>query len=242
MLAIGASAIVGLTAGTTHAAPAEGPPAEPESVNYTATSHPENTVISTDSGSMVNENGVFKIKAVDGTTVAGQELSFRVDDFVFPIAADIAGNTATLTPKLDLEHATYKPVALPFDEEANWKSPYMREKDAWSRLGSTISMGAGLGTLVGGIGGAGIGCVLGGIAGATVASATIVGMFGPFIPAAAVGCIGGIVAAGALGTVAGQIFVTAPMAIMAAVQYFTTINEPFTPPPPGAPSGGGGGE
>ncbi|MGV9434238.1 hypothetical protein ACWDWR_31895, partial [Nocardia sp. NPDC003354] len=73
-------------------------------------------------------------------------------------------------------------------------------------------------------------CVLGGIIGATVASATIVGLFGPFLPAAAVGCIGGVLAIGALGTVAGQIFVTAPVALGAAIQYFTTINQPFTPP------------
>lgn len=36
--------------------------------------------------------------------------------------------------------------------------------------------------LVGGIAGGAIGCVLGGIVGATVASATIIGLFGPFIP------------------------------------------------------------
>jgi len=54
-------------------------------------------------------------------------------------------------------------------------------------------------------------------------------MFGPFIPAAAVGCLGGILAIGALGTLAGQILVTAPVAIAALVQYFTTINQPFTP-------------
>ena len=83
------------------------------------------------------------------------------------------------------------------------------------------------------LGGAAVGCVLGGIAGATIAAATIIGMFGPFIPAAAIGCLGGIVAIGALGTAAGQLLVTAPLALMAAVQYFTTINEPApaTPAP-----------
>lgn len=74
--------------------------------------------------------------------------------------------------------------------------------------------------------------MLGGIAGATVAAATIVGMFGPFIPAAAVGCLGGILAVGALGTLAGQLFVTAPIAVAALVQYFTTVNQPFVPPVP----------
>jgi hypothetical protein len=75
----------------------------------------------------------------------------------------------------------------------------------------------------GGIGGGVLGCILGGIAGATIASATIVGLFGPFIPAAAVGCI---VAVGAVGVLAGQILVTAPVAIGAVIQYLTTINQP----------------
>ncbi|WP_280267494.1 hypothetical protein [Nocardia wallacei] len=219
-------AALGVTAGTVNAAPA----ADEGVVNYKATTTETHTVISTDGGSLVNENGVFKIKAANGTTLAGQELNFRVDDFVFPIAADISGNTATLTPQFDMAHATYKPVALPFEESAPWKTPYDREQAAFNRMKDTISTGAAIGTLVGGIGGGAVGCILGGIAGATVASATIVGLFGPFIPAAAVGCLGGIIAIGALGTLAGQLLITAPVAIAAAAQYFTTINQPFNPP------------
>ncbi|WP_040744423.1 hypothetical protein [Nocardia transvalensis] len=219
-------AAIGVTAGTVNAAPA----ADEGAVNYKATTTETNTVISTDSGSLVNENGVFKIKAANGTTLAGTDLSFRVDDYVFPIAADISGNTATLTPQFDLQHASYQPVALPFEDQAPWKTPYDRELAAFTRLKDTISTGATIGTLVGGIGGGAIGCVLGGIAGATVASAAIIGLFGAFIPAAAIGCLGGIIAIGALGTLAGQLLITAPVAIAAAAQYFTTINQPFVPP------------
>ncbi|MGY0499314.1 hypothetical protein ACWZHB_12575 [Nocardia sp. FBN12] len=126
----------------------------------------------------------------------------------------------------------YRPTTtLPYEEKAPWKSEYEREQAAWNRMTSTIGMGASIGTLVGGLTGAGVGCVLGGIAGATVAAATIVGMFGPFIPAAAVGCLGGILAIGALGTVTGQLLVTAPVAILAAAQYFTTINSPMPSAP-----------
>ncbi|WP_218024405.1 hypothetical protein [Nocardia lijiangensis] len=35
----------------------------------------------------------------------------------------------------------------------------------------------------------------------------------------------------ALGTVTGQLLVTAPVAILAAAQYFTTINTPMPPAP-----------
>ncbi|MGK8487970.1 hypothetical protein [Nocardia asiatica] len=219
-------AALGVTAGTVNAAPA----AEAEgAVNFTAHSTETQSIITTDAGSMVVEDGTFKVKAANGDVLTGMPLTFRVDEFEFPIAAEIADRTATLTPQFDLAHATYKPVALPFEDKAPWKSEYDREVAAFNRLKDTISTGAAIGTLVGGIGGGAVGCVLGGIAGATVASATIIGLFGPFIPAAAIGCLGGILAIGALGTLAGQLLITAPVAIGAAIQYFTTINQPFTP-------------
>ncbi|WP_405159566.1 hypothetical protein OG203_24180 [Nocardia sp. NBC_01499] len=221
-------AALGVTAGTVNAAPA--PEADQGAVNFTASSTPTQTIVSTDAGSMVVEDGAFKIKAANGTTLAGTDLKFRVDDFMFPIAADISGNSATLTPQFEMDKAVYKPVALPFEDKAPWKSEFDREQAAFNRMKDTIAMGATIGTLVGGLGGAAVGCVLGGILGATAAAATIVGMFGPFIPAAAVGCLGGIIAVGALGTVAGQLLITAPVAIGAAIQYFATTSGPFTAP------------
>ncbi len=214
-----------------YAAASPGTNPHPGAVNYTATTNRNSTIITTDAGSLTKDNDTLEIKAPNGTVLAGTALTFRVDDFEFPIAAEIHDRTATLTPQFDLAHATYKPVALPFEDQAPFKTQYDREQAAWNRLSSTILMGATVGTLVGGISGGAVGCLLGGIAGATVAAATIVGLFGPFVPAAAVGCIGGIVAVGALGTLAGQLLVAAPVAVMAAVQYFTTINQPFPAKP-----------
>ncbi|MBF6207391.1 hypothetical protein IU483_25370 [Streptomyces gardneri] len=205
-------------------------PGAEEAVGFTAHATDTQSIITTDAGSMVVEEGVFKIKAANGDVLTGTPLTLRVDDFEFPIVAYIAGRTATLTPQFDMAHAVYKPVALPFEDKAPWKNDYDREQAAWARMTSTIVMGATIGTLIGGIGGGAVGCVLGGIAGATVASAAIVGLFGAFIPAAAIGCLGGIIAIGALGTLAGQILVTAPVAIGAAIQYFTTINQPSVAP------------
>ncbi|WP_067462383.1 hypothetical protein [Nocardia amamiensis] len=216
---------------STEADPGEADSAKAEAVGFTAYATETSSVITTDAGSLVVEDHTLKIKAADGTVIAGTPLTFRIDDFEFPIAAQISDRTATLTPQFDMAHATYKPVALPFEDKAPWKTEYDREQAAWSRMTSTIGMGASIGTLVGGIGGASVGCILGGIAGATIAAATIAGMFGPFIPAAAVGCLGGIVAIGALGTLAGQILVTAPVAIGAAIQYFTTVNSPMPSKP-----------
>ncbi|MBY8861191.1 hypothetical protein K7711_32270 [Nocardia sp. CA2R105] len=220
------SAALGVTA-----APAGAAPAPSGTVDYRATTNAHSTIISTDAGSMTADNGVFKIKAANGKVLAGTDLSFRVDDFVFPIAAQIHDRTATLTPQFDLAHATYKPVDLPYQDSAPWKTPYDREQAAWNRMASTVGTGATVGTLVGGVAGGAVGCLLGGIAGATVAAATIVGLFGSFIPAAAVGCLGGILAVGALGTLAGQLLVTAPVTVMAAIQYFTTITAPMPTSP-----------
>ncbi|MGW0250785.1 hypothetical protein ACWDYH_29540 [Nocardia goodfellowii] len=220
-------AALGVTAGTVNAAPAE---AGPEAINFTAQSTDTQSIISIDSGSLVVEDDALKIKAADGTTVAGTPLKFKVDEFEFPIAAQVSDRTATLTPQLDMDKAVYKPVALPFEDKAPWKTEYDRELAAFNRMKDTIAMGATIATLVGGLGGAAVGCVLGGVLGGAVVGGTIVGLFGPFIPAALAGCLGGAAAMGALGTIAGQIFITAPVAIGAVIQYFATVNAPFVPP------------
>lgn len=204
------------------------PDSDQKPVNYTATSTDTSTIVTTDSGSLVVEEGVFKVKAANGTVLAGTELSFRVDNFVFPIAADISDRTATLTPKFDTEHAVYKPVALPYEDQAPWRTEYEREQAAWARLASTLTMGAGIGAMVGGIGGAAVGCVIGGV--------TLAALTGPLAMMFGVGplagCLMGAAAVGFLGTVAGQVFITAPIMILAAIQYFTTINSPAPKPAP----------
>ncbi|MEV0461345.1 hypothetical protein AB0I30_07720 [Nocardia tengchongensis] len=222
---IAACALIAATTVTAGVAAAE-PEVDQSGVGYAAVSSENGTTISTDSGSLVASDGVFEIKSATGRTLAGAELAFRVDDFVFPIEAAIDGRTATLTPRFDIAHASYQPVALPFESQAPWKTDYEREQAAWNRMTTTMQMGGTLGAAVGAIGGAAVGCILGGIAGATVASAAIIGLFGAFIPAAAIGCIGGMMAVGPLGTIAGTLLVSAPIAVLAAAQYFTTINAP----------------
>ncbi|MFE2956709.1 hypothetical protein [Nocardia tengchongensis] len=216
---------MGITAGTVNAAPA----ADNNGViNYTATTSETSSVIRTDAGSMVVEDGTFKIKAADGTVVAGMPLNFRVNDFEFPIAAEIADHTATLTPQYDMDHATYKPVAeakdvnLPYEDQAPWKSDYDREQAAWNRMKDTIALGATIGTVVGGIGGAAVGCAMGAVvfAAATAPLATMFGV-GPLA-----GCFIGASTVGFLGTIAGNLLVTAPVAIASAYNYFVTINQP----------------
>ncbi|APA94901.1 hypothetical protein [Nocardia seriolae] len=232
------TAAVGITAGTVNAAPAATNDAAP--IDYTATQTETGVTIRTDGGSMVVEDGIFKIKGADGTVLTGAPLKFQVDDFTFPIAAEISDHTATLTPQVEMDKATYTPqnvkdVALPYEDQAPWKSDYDREQAAFNRMKDTIGTGATIGTLVGGLGGAALGCIIGaGVAAgfATIGSAGILmAMFVPLLGAAGAGCIVGAGALGFVGTLAGQLFITAPVAIAAAIQYFSTINEPHIQAP-----------
>lgn len=72
------------------------------------------------------------------------------------------------------------------------------------------------------IGGA-AGCIVGGAVAAPTAVLTAV--FGPLA-----GCVAGALVLAPVGALGGAIFVGAPVAIGAAIQYFSTINAPFTPP------------
>ncbi|MFE6923048.1 hypothetical protein ACFVAV_18610 [Nocardia sp. NPDC057663] len=218
-----ASTALAITAGASHAD--AGPDSGSESVNYVASVSDTVATVEVDKGSLVVERGVLQIVGAGGTVLAGTELSFRVDDFVFPIDVVVADRMATLTPRYSLDRAQYKPVALPYEDQATWKNEYDREKDAWSRMTSTIALGASVGTLTGAIGGAAVGCALGGVTGA-VLSGALATMFAA-LPSGVQGCIAGVGAGGFLGALAGQLFVTAPVAIAAAAQYFTTINQPM---------------
>lgn len=225
MIAAGVATVLGITAAGADADPnpADGPA-------FSAVTAGDSAVITVESGSLVQQGNVLEVRSEDGTVLAGTELSFRLDDFVLPITAEIHDRTATLTPRLDPRQAVYQPKPLPVADPISWSSAAEREQAAWGRLTSSIGMGAMLGAMVGTIGGAAAGCLFGSLTGATIAAATIVGMFGPFLPAAALGCLGGIAAVGPLGAVAGQLFVTAPIAVAAAIQYFITINEPLGSP------------
>ncbi|RMI34235.1 hypothetical protein [Nocardia stercoris] len=219
-------AAIGVTAGTVHAAPAEAPG---QTIGYHVDLTTTGATVTTDGGSLVDDNGVLEVRSDDGTVGGAAPLAVRVDDFTFPIAAQINGNTATLTPQYDLAHATYTPqdVDLPFQDSAPWKTPYDREVAAWTRLATTVGVGGVVGTATGAVAGAAIGCAAGAVAtGLTVA--TITALFGG-LGGAAVGCLAGASVVGFLGTVIGALVVTLPVAVGAIAQYFTTINAPFVP-------------
>ncbi|MFH5209321.1 hypothetical protein [Antrihabitans spumae] len=225
------TAATGISAGTAYAAPAPAPGQEAPlsidiapSVNYTAYQNGASAVITIDNaGKLIVANGNFEIRSNSGQTLAGVPLEYSIDDIAFPIDASIDGNTATLTPSTDPARAYYKPVALPFENQAPWKTPYEREVAAWTRLTQTITLGTGIGAISGAVIGGAAGCIVGGAVAAPTAVLTAV--FGPLA-----GCVAGALVLAPVGALGGAIFVGAPVAIAAAIQYFSTINAPFTPP------------
>ncbi|MGW4094633.1 hypothetical protein ACWEH3_32930, partial [Nocardia sp. NPDC004718] len=95
-VAAGLVAAVGIASGSAGAQPGAD-----DAVGFTAHATDTQSIVTTDAGSMVVEDGLFKIKAANGAVLAGMPLTFRVDEFEFPIAAEVADHTATLTPQFD---------------------------------------------------------------------------------------------------------------------------------------------
>ncbi|MGW4094627.1 hypothetical protein [Nocardia sp. NPDC004750] len=181
------------------------------------------TIVSADQvagGSQILMRQVWEREGSDKPIVVAE---FNVNNVAFPIDVQIDKHTARLTPSLDPARAQTKPVALPFQDQAPWKTPYDREVAAFSRMADTITVAGVVGGVAGAIGAGVIGCLLGGV---TVAAATspVAMMFGAG-PVA--GCLIGAGALAPVGAVAGALFVGAPVATAAVIQYFTTINEPF---------------
>ncbi len=205
-----------ITAGAGFATADPAAATDPE-VHYRAANTGAAAVITVDSGTMAVDDGVFTIKSASGRVLAGIPLAYRIEGVTYPVAAVIGGNTATLTP-----------TAMPFQDEAPWRTRYEREQAAFSRAAMQITTaaagGAALGTAMGGA----VGCVGGAVVG-TVVTGMLAALFGAG-PLA--GCLAGIALGAGIGAFAGALLVTAPVAIASVVQYFVTTNEPFTPPVP----------
>lgn len=200
-------------------------------VTYKAFQDGATAVISIASGSLVVDHGKFQIRSATGKVLAGVPLSFNVGDIAFPIDAKVTGRTARLTPVINRSRASYRPVALPYQKDAPWKSRYDREQAAWSRMSTTIVTGAAVGAIVGAVSAGTLGCLLGAASGAVITAPLFLLLGGG--PVA--GCIVGATLLAPVGTLVGSIFVGAPVAIAAFIQYQDTVNAPFKAAPAPAP-------
>ncbi|MBL1079143.1 hypothetical protein JK358_32540 [Nocardia sp. 2] len=195
-------------------------------VDYRASLVDHSVVLSTTAGSLAAKDDRFQIIDAAGNTVASLPLSYQRDGLVFSIAAEIHGNTATLTPGTDPAVATPVPAGTPvlkdIDATAN---PNFNQ--ALSNLTNEVSVGVAVGSLIGTAIGAGIGCIAGGVVAGAAGAAITIGTLA--VPAALGGCLVTGAALGAIGAVAGTILVGGPVATIALFQFATEL---ATPPAP----------
>ncbi|MFE7742246.1 hypothetical protein [Nocardia sp. NPDC057455] len=209
-----------VAAGTVTATTAGAEPAVADrspQVHYTASIDGDSAVITVDDGGeLIMDSGTFQIRTTSGQLLAGVPLELHVDDIAFPIDVAVTGNTARLTPSLDLARAHYRPIMQPAASQASSE----REQDALARVGSAIAKGVGIGGIIGAAGAGVIGCLLGGFAGAVV-TAPLAMMLGA---GPVVGCLIGAASFAPTGAVTGVLHAAAPVAIPAFLEYFTTVN------------------
>ncbi len=198
-------ATVALTAGFVSATQAQAAPA-PADIGYQAEVVGDHVVLTTDIGSLRTSGNQFEIVDAAGKVAASIPLLYNLEDQQFPILADITGRTATLTPVQDPAVATKIVVSnAVLDQATAPETRQERDMQALQTLGSQVGTAVTIGSLIGAIIGAGIGCVV----------------------LIATGCLPGLVTGAGIGGLIGTIVVGGPALIVAAIQYFNTINSPL---------------
>lgn len=215
--------VVAASSGIAHAELAQ-VPSPASGVNYTATQVGKSAVITTDAGAMSVTGDQFQVTAADGQLLASVPLSFHLDDKIFTIEATVEGRTATLTPITDPARATpATPIATV--EEIAARTREERDREAFTKMDGQIRFAVMIGAIIGGAVASGVGCVVGGLVAAP--SAVLTAIFGPLA-----GCVAGALVMAPVGAMGGTLFIAAPAALAAAVQYFTTVNAPMPASPP----------
>ncbi|MFD9664286.1 hypothetical protein ACFWAY_22110 [Rhodococcus sp. NPDC059968] len=222
-----------VAAGTVHAAPGVEPPSDSHvqtdilpGIHYQASIVDHSVVLTTDAGTLTTQDNQFQVLDAAGNLVAGVPLTYQRDNKEWPIAAQINGNTATLTPSTNPASATpLNDTALPLTNVAlDVQSPEFSL--ALINFGTEVALGVTLGSLIGTAIGAGIGCIAGG---ALIGSAVAVPSIGTLaVPGFLGGCLVTGAAAGAIGAVAGTIIVGGPVAVASAFQFYDAITAPPT--------------
>ncbi|MFJ9371603.1 hypothetical protein ACIRRA_45475 [Nocardia sp. NPDC101769] len=217
----------GLAMPTVNAAPAQPDPAtathadnQQPGIHWTADRVGDSVIVKTDLGSLATNNGQFQILDAGGTVVANLPLAYQFQGKQFPIAAQVAGNTATLTPSADPAVATAVDMPATLPPELAKPVDAQSDLDAnMSRLGTQFGLATGIGTLIGTIVGGIGGCVAGALVGAAL-------MTPIFVPGWVGGCIAGAAAGTALGAAAGTVLLGVPVGIASAIQFFQLQNTP----------------
>ncbi|PND52448.1 hypothetical protein [Rhodococcus sp. ENV425] len=209
-------AAVGVTAGTSYAAPAV---TAPEKINYETKAEGDSVVTVIDAGSFAvsGDGKSVEVQNDKGDTVISLPLAIQLGDLQLPFEREISedGKTLTLTPVTDMSQATpvapedkvtpgLTPVALKLQDVASPEENLKAQQNFISQVGMATAIGAVTGAI--------IGCIIGGIVG---------------IPAAVVpGFIGGCAAGGAAGATIGTFVAGGPTAVVAGIGLVQDLMAP----------------
>ncbi|AUM18106.1 MULTISPECIES: hypothetical protein [Rhodococcus] len=196
-------AAVGLTAGTSYAAPAV---TAPEKINYETKAEGDSVVTVIDAGSFAvsGDGKSVELQDSDGNAVVSLPLAIQLGDLQLPFEREISedGKTLTLTPVVDPAQATpvdpedkvapgLNPVSLKLNDVASPEENLKAQQNFASQLGIATAVGALVGTIIGCVVTIAAGCVpgatIGGIIGTIVAG-------GPTLVVAGVGLINTLMA------------------------------------------------
>ncbi|MCD2116104.1 MULTISPECIES: ammonium transporter [Rhodococcus] len=206
-------AAMGITAGTSYAAPAA---ADEDAINYEVRPEGESVVTVIDAGSFqVSGDGKsVELQDDEGDTVLSLPLAIQLGDLQLPFEREVSedGKTLTLTPVTDLSKATpvapedkvgasLTPVALKLSDVASPDENLKAQQNFASQLG--------IATAVGGLAGTIIGAVVGGL-----------GLLGGPVGLASIPLGAGI------GGVIGTIVAGGPTLIVAGIGLIQTLTAP----------------
>lgn len=207
-------ASLGVAAGTANAAPAhtDAPQANPQAtqvlpgIYYVANVENGSVMLRTSAGSLDVKDGHLEVLDNQKRVAQSIPLSYRRDGLSYPIAAQVNGLTAKLTPITDKAKATpVKEVALQLHQVDAQVSPQQQQQQKQNQALSALTTQLGAATAVGSLLGTILGAAVGGV----------IGMLG--------GPLGLVAGAGA-GAIIGTVLVGGPALAGAAIQYFQTMN------------------
>ncbi|WP_428847189.1 hypothetical protein [Nocardia arthritidis] len=192
-------------------------------IGYRARIEGKSVALTTDSGSLSVVDDTLRVTTSDGRLVATFPMSYQRDGLKYPIAAEINGGTALLTPSTDRAGATpgeHRPVALrdiAIDPQSD------KFNDAVSNFSTQSGLGVSIGALLGTVVGATVGCLGGGLFGGAALAGLTIGTLA--VPGFLGGCLVTAAALGAIGAVVGTVVVGGPVAVASALLFADALGK-----------------
>jgi len=201
-VAIMTIAAMGITAGTSYAAPAQ---AAQDEINYESKIDGQSVVTVIDAGAFkVSGDGEsVELQDADGNAVLSLPLAIQLGDLQLPLEREISedGKTLTLTPVTDPSKATpvapedkvaqgLTPVSLKLSDVASPEENLVAQNNFTSQLGIATAVGGLIGTVIGAVVGTFVMPAVGTVAGAGIGGVIgTIAVGGPTLAIAGIGLV-----------------------------------------------------